>query len=506
MVVVADILNIESLALVPLTVPHPNAPVRWVATSELRDPSPFLEGGEVLLTTGLLDRDTEGWHEFATQAVDAGVVALGFAVGLSHPEVPSALTEAAADVELNLFVVPRPTPFIAVSRSIADLLTVAERDADRQALAHQQTLTSAAVSATGTTAVLEALTGIISGDVILVGPRGTVIAHASLRPPADLASEALPLINRINASTPRGSATEITASARLTVQPVGSGTRVDAFLVVETAAAFSPPQRSAMTTAIALLALDRERARTGQDADRRLRAGVLSLLLSGDLGSATSLLAATSSGQGLLGETVVVTRATGPLDAMERALSRIEELGPELDFPLAAIVANSGSDQSPQLVVAILHDEKHVVTLREVLTGLQAGIGRASPLNKVAHSDETARKALEFTSPSRPVVTWAELSERGIDAIIDVDALQLYAETLLSGVLAVPDHELLLGCVRSFLKHNGKIGPTARELGVHRNTVLNRLSAVEGALGRSLHDPQVRSDLWIALKNFDPGD
>jgi len=30
-----------------------DAPVRWVHTSELDDPGPYLEGGELLLTTGL---------------------------------------------------------------------------------------------------------------------------------------------------------------------------------------------------------------------------------------------------------------------------------------------------------------------------------------------------------------------------------------------------------------------------------------------------------------------
>ena len=37
---------------------HAEAPVRWVHISELRDPTPWLSGGELLLTTGL-QLDTE---------------------------------------------------------------------------------------------------------------------------------------------------------------------------------------------------------------------------------------------------------------------------------------------------------------------------------------------------------------------------------------------------------------------------------------------------------------
>lgn len=353
--------------------------------------------------------------------------------------------------------------------------------------------------------MLDTLAGIVGGDVVLADLRGAVLAQASLRPPAELAREALPLIARIDATVARSSATEITTSARLTVQPVGSGTRVDAYLLVETAAAFSPPQRTAITTAIALLALDRERARAGHDADRRLRAGVLSLLLSGDLGSAQSLLGTTPPGPGLHWDRALVVRARGPIGAMESALSRIEELGPELDFALAAIVAGSDNENSPQLVVALRHDAEHLAKLLEALSGLQAGIGPACPLGSLSRSDEAARNAVEFTSGSRPVVTWTELAERGVDAIIDADTLRMYANTLLEDVLGLSDRELLIDCLRSYLKHNGKVGPTAQELGVHRNTVSNRLSAVEHALGRSLHDPQVRSDLWISLKHLDPG-
>ena len=53
MVSVADVLAREELHLNALALTRPEQEVRWVATSELVDPAPFLEGGELLLTTGL---------------------------------------------------------------------------------------------------------------------------------------------------------------------------------------------------------------------------------------------------------------------------------------------------------------------------------------------------------------------------------------------------------------------------------------------------------------------
>ncbi|WP_245687609.1 PucR family transcriptional regulator ligand-binding domain-containing protein, partial [Streptacidiphilus griseoplanus] len=83
-------------------------PVRWVHTSELDDPTPYLEGGELLLTTGIkLGGNADGDGDEALRAyvhrlADAGVVGLGLGVGLSHAEVPRPLVEAAAERGLPL--------------------------------------------------------------------------------------------------------------------------------------------------------------------------------------------------------------------------------------------------------------------------------------------------------------------------------------------------------------------------------------------------------------------
>ena len=36
------------------------SPIRWVHISELQDPTPFLSGGELLLTTGIISRPPPG--------------------------------------------------------------------------------------------------------------------------------------------------------------------------------------------------------------------------------------------------------------------------------------------------------------------------------------------------------------------------------------------------------------------------------------------------------------
>ena len=92
-------------------------PVRWVAVSEQEDPTPFLEGGELLLTTGMrLPADEPGLLvDYVDRLVDAGVAALGFGVGLTHASCPVALVQAAQAGGLPLLEVPGRTAFIAIS-------------------------------------------------------------------------------------------------------------------------------------------------------------------------------------------------------------------------------------------------------------------------------------------------------------------------------------------------------------------------------------------------------
>jgi hypothetical protein len=63
-------------------------PIRWAHISELPDPTPWLEGGELLLTTGLGVKDSPRLQErFVAGVAARGVVALGFAIGVSLEQV-----------------------------------------------------------------------------------------------------------------------------------------------------------------------------------------------------------------------------------------------------------------------------------------------------------------------------------------------------------------------------------------------------------------------------------
>jgi len=99
------------------------AHVRWVHSTELPDPTPWLKGGEVLLTTGLQLDGARSQREFVDLLADHEIAALGFGTGFTHKRVPAALLTAARKRDFPLFEVPYELPFIAITeRAFTHLL------------------------------------------------------------------------------------------------------------------------------------------------------------------------------------------------------------------------------------------------------------------------------------------------------------------------------------------------------------------------------------------------
>ncbi len=99
------------------------AHVRWVHSTELPDPTPWLKGGELLLTTGIQLNGPKSQRELVDRLADHDIAGLGFGTGFAHRRLPAALVAAARQREFPLFEVPYELPFIAITeRAFAQLL------------------------------------------------------------------------------------------------------------------------------------------------------------------------------------------------------------------------------------------------------------------------------------------------------------------------------------------------------------------------------------------------
>jgi purine catabolism regulator len=99
------------------------AHVRWVHSTELPDPTPWLKGGELLLTTGMQLTGPKLQRELIERLADHEIAGLGFGTGFAHRRLPAALVTAAKARGFPLFEVPYELPFIAITeRAFARLL------------------------------------------------------------------------------------------------------------------------------------------------------------------------------------------------------------------------------------------------------------------------------------------------------------------------------------------------------------------------------------------------
>jgi len=97
--------------------------VRWVHSTELPDPTPWLKGGELLLTTGIQLDSAKVQRELIERLADHQIAGLGFGTGFAHKRLPAALVAAARKREFPLFEVPYELPFIAITeRAFAQLV------------------------------------------------------------------------------------------------------------------------------------------------------------------------------------------------------------------------------------------------------------------------------------------------------------------------------------------------------------------------------------------------
>jgi DNA-binding PucR family transcriptional regulator len=92
--------------------------VRWVHITELVDPTPWLKGGELLLTTGLQLKGPKVQHELIARLAEHKIAGLGFGTGFAHKKVPVALVNAARKLDFPVFEVPYELPFIAITERV----------------------------------------------------------------------------------------------------------------------------------------------------------------------------------------------------------------------------------------------------------------------------------------------------------------------------------------------------------------------------------------------------
>jgi len=474
-------------------------PVRWVAVSELEDPAPFLEGGELLLTTGMrLPERSAACAAYVRRLVAAGVVGLGLGVGLSHPSVPKALVDAADKAGLTLLEVPERTPFIAVTKAVSRLLAAEEYDDAARGFATQRELIRAALTVEegGALAVVTRLAKHVGGFALVLDASGTVV-HAS---PASAATRATDLAGEIARLRPKGllaSAVVSGADDYVVIQPLGVRGRARGFLAVGAPGPLRASDQAVVNLAVSLLSLSLARSEGRTSAERGVRAAALRLLLDGRAAELPLEPLGWSALRGGPVRVLVVRPAGTDPTAISAAEDRLAEA-----LPGSAVAAGlAAEDPSAVVVVAPsgLAVEGAWVAAEDgdVVAGVGVGDGaEVDDAHGLARSWARARRAL--AAGGSGVRTYEDLGG-GLEALLHPAAADAWAAALLAPLEQPGERADLAATLLAWLSRHGQVDAAAADLGVHRHTVRHRLRRAEALLGRSLDDAGVRAELYLAL-------
>ncbi|MFD7465651.1 PucR family transcriptional regulator [Streptomyces tendae] len=528
-----------------------DVPVRWAHVSELADPVPYMEGGELLLITALkLDAgDPEAMQRYVKRLAGAGVVGLGFAVGVNYDDVPEALVAAARQEGLPLLEVPRRTPFLAISKAVSAAIAADQYRAVTAGFAAQRELTRRTL-ADGPEGLLAALAAQVDGWAALYDASGAVVATApewAGRRAARLTADVQRLRERpAPASSVVGGAgnTEHPENAdRVELHSLGTSRRPRSALAVGTAAALGTAERYAVHSAIALLTLTTERSRSLHEAGLRIDAAVLRMLLAGEPDHARTVAGDLYGGlldapfRMIVAESPAARNRAAAAAAQTAAGDAAPETGGDPLGTLGALVevVESAAARAGEAVLVVPDGERLVVLATDGGAAVAACVEHASALEAARPASESLAGGDEeslvvgLSAPSGPIAASAAYKQaqqalsvarrRGrvcvehehvaAGSVLPLhadDAVRAFADGLLR---ALRDHDAtgrgdLVASVRAWLSRHGQWDAAAADLGVHRHTLRYRMRRVEEILGRSLDDPDVRMELWLALKATAP--
>ncbi|MED2974169.1 PucR family transcriptional regulator ligand-binding domain-containing protein [Fictibacillus sp. B-59209] len=98
--------------------------ITWAHVCELQDPTPWLNGGELIMTTGLaIPRIAQKQEEYLQCLIGAGVSGIAIAEGMYAPESTNRLLSEADRNAFPVLLTAYEIPWLAITRTVADANT-----------------------------------------------------------------------------------------------------------------------------------------------------------------------------------------------------------------------------------------------------------------------------------------------------------------------------------------------------------------------------------------------
>ncbi|WP_315070533.1 PucR family transcriptional regulator ligand-binding domain-containing protein [uncultured Microbacterium sp.] len=458
--------------------------VLWTHTSELADPGPWLEGGELLIVNGFgIPQEPAAQVDYIERLAHHRLA--GLAVSVKAPELSASLFEAADRLSFPVLRVPKQVPFIELSYLVANASDRSVRGRLARHLRVFDTLrfrSSAEGNVVGFYQQLEEASGY---RLALVSPAGTPLLREWTWVPEGLD------LTAIDSET----GTQIIEGGY--VIPLTVGDRVTAYLIGKEHDAAAPAGLAGLQHVSTLAALDAVDDQRRREMLHRQGSALLTDALDGVDGSGeTSARFVTMGLDPAEGLRFVAFGAAGRDEMSEIT---IRDWLADREIPhLLMLTADS--------LFAVLRLPVPEV-LEVAVTDLGVRVGVSPRFLDLAELPRMRRMAgwslsLAGEASSEGVVLAEQQIGLGRWLNPDVETIKLLADSVLHP-LVVHDREQnsdLVNTLTVYFHNRGSLRKAAAQLFVHEHTLTHRLKSIERLTARSLKDYREKFELWLAIE------
>lgn len=488
-----------------------DAPVRWVHVSELHDPTPWLRGGELLLTTGMGIGSSPGeQRRYVGRLVEAGVVGLGFGIGFGFASAPRGIISAAEAAGLPVLEVPFPVPFVAISEAVSTHLAEERLHEAQLSLRVNERLAQLVSDGAGPADVLAEVSDMTGGWALLFDRRGEVQAGAGRHPDPMTVWSGLP--EGLRRGTGPQSAADVAPGGTTVGLVVSAGKRHEGVLAFGKPAVLDPRDKIVVHHAVNVLALLLVMRRAVIDTERRVAGDVLQEIFSGRLtGEELRRRLGLLGFDGSQPVAVIAAEYDGAVGA-----EALEELSWRLDAALGKRVATVRTSTVNGRAVALIAGSDVAEACARAMDELAQETGGPDGVPHFGIGEEVEvtdarRSYLSAVFAIKSALTGSTADPRDLGSYSFLlasqsrPALEGFVRSVIGPML---DHDAergsdLVGSTKAFIELGGRWEHGAERLGVHRHTLRYRVKQVETLLGRDLSNAEDRMEIWLALKALD---
>lgn len=481
--------------------------IRWTQITELPDPSPWLRGGELVLTNGLWRRRRDNSRRFVEKLISSEITVLALGLSAIDEPFPKDLIEACEAAELPLLEVRPPVSFTEITKAVAEYYAEQRSKELLRTISQSETLLATLAGGSGARGVLRVLERDHHIDSVLFDRASRPLAHAG--PPATR-HESAALRELLARGEALPAALDVNGHRAGQVYPVSGLGDADGLLLCRGQP--SEPAHAAIEQALAFLGLELARSQTVHAIERRFAGELVQLIAAGEPRRAEAEERMRGFGLDPRHSSAVVVVSGGESAEADALAERVERFLVGRGVP--AVVPARGDE-----AIAILEWPGPEADLRALavemwralspaLGALAVGVGSVTPGQaSLRASLAEARHACRVASRSRnrdtPVVTHADIASYSLlFALQDEDVARAFRTRVLGAVISYDEQRGadLVHTLDVFLGCAGQWKAAAEELHVHVNTLRYRLARVEELTGRNLGDMSDRVDLFLALR------